>query len=92
MFPHVYLSRFQAHSLGLLDSSRRGRARVFPRGSSRGLGRGHGRGRGYVSRSAAVLDKRPKQLLVEGYSGEERDLITRRFKVLLLFYNSSTLF
>lgn len=71
----------EAQSLGLLDSSHgrgRGRARGFTRGFSRG--RAYGRGRGIISRSAAVLDKRPKQLLVEGFSGEERDLVTQHFK------------
>jgi hypothetical protein len=48
---------------------------------SRGISRGHGRGRGVVSRSAAVLDKRPKQLLVEGFTAEEKHLVEQRFKV-----------
>ena len=51
---------------------------------SRGITRGHSRGRGIVSRSAAVLDKRPKQLLVEGFTAEEKDVVKQRFKVQIL--------
>ncbi|CAB3993330.1 RNA-binding 26-like [Paramuricea clavata] len=71
----------EAQSLGLLDASHRGRGRGRAgRVMSRGISRGHGRGRGVVSRSAAVLDKRPKQLLVEGFTAEEKHLVEQRFK------------
>ena len=71
----------EAQSLGLLDAGHRGRGRGRAgRGISRGISRGHARGRGVVSRSSAVLDKRPKQLLVEGFTAEEKDGVKQRFK------------
>ena len=74
---------FQAQSLGLLDASKRGRGRAG-RVLSRGITRGHSRGRGIVSRSAAVLDKRPKQLVVQGFTAEEEDVVKQRFKVQIV--------
>jgi hypothetical protein len=38
-----------------------------------------------VSRSSAVLDKRPKQLLVEGFTAEEKDVVKQHFKVQIYF-------
>ncbi|XP_028406262.1 RNA-binding protein 26-like [Dendronephthya gigantea] len=70
----------EAQSLGLLDASHRGRGRGRPtRGTARGMSRGHVRVRDPIHNR---WDKRPKQLLVEGFTEEEKDTLKQHFKEL----------
>ncbi|XP_046853358.1 RNA-binding protein 26-like isoform X2 [Xenia sp. Carnegie-2017] len=75
----------EAQSLGLLDANQRGGGRGRGRGGRihlRSLSRGSGaRGRSVVSRSAAVVDNRPKVVVVESYNLEKKNLVKQRLKV-----------
>lgn len=50
----------------------------------RSLSRGSGAsGRSVVSRSAAVVDNRPKVVVVESYNLEKKNLVKQRLKVFI---------
>ena len=61
------------------------------RGRGRGRGRGVFRGRGFAGgraashASRAVIDNRPKQLLVTGYEEKDKDAVVAQFAVCLRF-------
>ena len=70
----------QAASLGLLGGIGRGRGRGA---MSLGRGRGMGRGRGGANFNATshVVDRRPRQLLVMGFSIEDKENLFLHLRV-----------
>ncbi|XP_013384517.1 RNA-binding protein 26 [Lingula anatina] len=67
----------EAAALGIVEA-RRGRGRG--RGGAAPRGRGRGRGRGGVTMAARSVDRRPRQLLVRGFSLNEKDEVISQFQ------------
>ena len=90
LYKIIFLSLFpffQAKSLGLLDPPNKGRGRGVVRGRGRGTavrGRPLSKTTRVWTRESATLDHRPKQIVVNEVTPEQKEDISEHFSVSFL--------